>query len=89
LHDAAILENHYQNSAAGWGALLAHYRGDVTHHGYLDILEAGHDWEEIAAIRNHLHDVLARMVLKKILSSTAVTRRESLPSAWSLFQWTG
>jgi hypothetical protein len=36
----------------------------VTHHGYLDMLEAGHDWEEIAAIRNHLHDALARMVLK-------------------------
>jgi hypothetical protein len=69
LHDAAILENHYlenhyQNSAAGWGALLAHYRGDVTHHSYLDILEAGHDWGEIAAIRNHLHDALAHMVLK-------------------------
>jgi hypothetical protein len=36
-------------------------------HSALDILAAGHDWEEIeeiAAIRNHLHDALARVVLK-------------------------
>jgi hypothetical protein len=33
-------------------------------HSALDILEAGNDWEEIAAIRNHLHDALARVVLK-------------------------
>jgi hypothetical protein len=64
LPDTHILENHYRDRAAGWGALLSHYRGDVTHHGYLDILEAGHDWEEIAAIRNHLHDALARVILK-------------------------
>jgi hypothetical protein len=64
LADAQILEDHYRGRTMGWGAILAHYRGDVTHHGYLDILEAGHDWEEIAAVRNHLHDVLARVILK-------------------------
>lgn len=64
LADAQILEDHYRGRTMGWGATLAHYRGDVTHHGYLDILEAGHNWEEIAAVRNHLHDVLARVVLK-------------------------
>ena len=64
LPDAQILEEHYHSRTNGWGALLSHYRGDVTHHGYLDILEAGHDWEEIAAISNHLHDTLARVVLK-------------------------
>jgi hypothetical protein len=36
----------------------------VTHHGYLDILEAGHNWEEKAAVRNHLQDTLARVLLK-------------------------
>jgi hypothetical protein len=50
LPDAQILENHYQGRTDGWGAVLSHYRGDVTHHGYLDILEADHDWKEIAAI---------------------------------------
>jgi hypothetical protein len=64
LADAQILEDHYRARTIGWGAILAHYRGDVTHHGYLDILEAGHNWEEIAAVRNHLHDVLARVILK-------------------------
>ena len=64
LPDAQILEDHYRGRMNGWGALLSHYRGDVTHHGYLDILEAGHDWEEIAVIRNHLHDALARVILK-------------------------
>ena len=64
LPDAHILENHYRNQATSWGALLSHYRGDVTHHGYLDILEAGHDWKEIVAIRNHLHDAFARVILK-------------------------
>jgi hypothetical protein len=64
LPDAQILEEHYRGRTDSWGVLLSHYRGDVTHHGYLDILEAGHDWEEIAAIRNHLHDALARVILK-------------------------
>jgi hypothetical protein len=64
LPDAQILEDHYRGRTDGWGTLLSHYRGDVTHHGYLDILETGHDWEEIAAISNHLHDALARVVLK-------------------------
>jgi hypothetical protein len=64
LPDAHILENHYRGRTDSWGVLLSHYRGDVTHHGYLDILEAGHDWEEIATIRNHLHDTLARIVFK-------------------------
>jgi len=66
LADAQILEDHYRGRMMGWGALLAHYRGDVTHHGYLDILEAGHDWEELVAVRNHLHDVLARVILKTL-----------------------
>jgi hypothetical protein len=64
LPDAQILETHYWGRTDGSSALLSHYRGDVTHHGYLDILEAEHDWEEIAAIRNHLHDALARVILK-------------------------
>jgi len=64
LPDAHILEKHYRGRTLGWAALLAHYRGDVTHHGYLDILEAGHDVEEIADVVFHLHDTLARVILK-------------------------
>jgi len=41
LPDAQILEDHYRDRPLGWGAILSHYRGDVIHHGYLDILEGG------------------------------------------------
>jgi hypothetical protein len=64
LPDAHILERHYGHRDMKWGTLLSHYRGDVTHHGYLDILEAGHDIYEIADVVFHLHDVLARLILK-------------------------
>lgn len=64
LADAHILESHYRGRQGGWAGLIAHYRGDVTHHGYLDILEAGHDMQEIADVTFHLHDVLTRVLLK-------------------------
>lgn len=64
LPDAHILEEHYKGRRLGWASVLAHYRGDVTHHGYLDILEAGHDAEEITDVIFHLHDALARVILK-------------------------
>ena len=64
LPDAHILEQHYGDRGMKWGMMLSHYRGDVTHHGYLDILEAGHDIYEIADVVFHLHDVLARLILK-------------------------
>lgn len=64
LPDAHILEQHHRDCDMKWGALLSHYRGDVTHHGYLDIFEAGHDVYEIADVVFHLHDALARIILK-------------------------
>lgn len=64
LPDAQILEEHFRGRSPGWGAILSHYRGDVIHHGYLDILEAGHDWRELAVVRTHLYDALARVILK-------------------------
>jgi hypothetical protein len=36
----------------------------VIHHGYLDILEAGHNRRELAAVRAHLCDALARVILR-------------------------
>lgn len=64
LPDAHILENHYQNRQGGWAGILGQYRGDVTHHGYLPILEENRDVEELVAVRNHLHDALARVIFK-------------------------
>lgn len=64
LPDAHILETHYQGRKGGWAGLLGQYRGDVTHHGYLPILEDNRDVEELVALRTHLHDLLARVILK-------------------------
>lgn len=64
LPDAHILETYYQNRQGGWAGMLGKYRGDVTHHGYLPILEESRDIIELLAVRNHLHDALARVILK-------------------------
>jgi hypothetical protein len=62
--DAYILETHFRDRRGGWAGMLGTYRGDVTHHGYLPILEEGRDVEELVAVRNHLHDALARVILR-------------------------
>jgi hypothetical protein len=64
LADAHILETHYQDRRGGWAGILGQYRGDVTHHGYLPILEEDRDVEELLAVRDHLHDAVARVILK-------------------------
>jgi hypothetical protein len=64
LPDAHILETYYQGHKGGWAGLLGQYRGDVTHHGYLPILEDNRDVDELVALSTHLHDLLARVILK-------------------------
>lgn len=64
LPDAHILETHYEGRKGGWAGLLSEARGDVTHHGYLPILEEGRDPEELVAVMHHLQDALARIILK-------------------------
>lgn len=64
LADAHILEQHYRHRPGGWAGLLSEARGDVTHHGYLPILEEGRDPEELVAIMRHLQDALARIIFK-------------------------
>jgi hypothetical protein len=54
LPDAQILKNHNRGCAVGWGAIPSHYRVDVIHHGYLDILEGEHVLTEPVAVRAHL-----------------------------------
>ena len=64
LPDAHILETHYEDRKGGWAGLLSEARGDVTHHGYLPILEEGRDPEELVAVMHHLQDALARVIFK-------------------------
>ncbi len=64
LPDAHILETHYRGRQGGWAGLLSEVRGDVTHHGYLPILEERRDPEELVAVVQHLQDALARVIFK-------------------------
>jgi hypothetical protein len=65
LLDADILQEYYKDRRRdGWAGLLSEARGDVIHNGYLPILEEGRDPEELVAVRNHLHDTLARVIFK-------------------------
>lgn len=63
LPDAHILAEHYKGRRPnGWAGLLSEARGDVTHNGYLPILEEGRDAQELVAVKEHLHDALARVI---------------------------
>jgi predicted nucleic acid-binding protein len=65
LYDADILQEHYKDRRRdGWTGLLSEARGDVTHNGYLPILEEGRNPEELVAVSYHLHDALARVIFK-------------------------
>lgn len=64
LADAHILEQHYRYRPGGWARILSETRGDVTHHGYLPILEEGRDPKELIAVMHHLQDALARIIFK-------------------------
>ena len=63
--DAHILEEHYKGRRPdGWAGLLSEARGDVTHNGYLPILEEGRDVGELVAVKEHLHDAFARVIFR-------------------------
>jgi hypothetical protein len=65
LPDVDILQEHYKDRRRdGWVGLLTEARGDVTHNGYLPILEEGRDPRELVAVKEHLHDALARVIFK-------------------------
>lgn len=68
LPDATIAERYYAtNPRAGraetWSKALSLYRGDVVHDAYLRFLDGQYDPHEILALINHLHDILARLIL--------------------------
>lgn len=46
--------------------MISHYRTDVIHYGYLDLDAGGHDWRDVWAIINHLHDIMARIILQAV-----------------------
>lgn len=63
LHDAEAMEAH-PRASGGWLQTVNRCRNDVVHNGFLDIFCGAYDEEEIEGIMVHLHDLLARVVLK-------------------------
>lgn len=69
--DAGIVDGYYKaepraDGREHWVDVVSHYRTDAIHHGYLDLEAGGHDWRDVWSIINHLHDVMARVLLKAL-----------------------
>jgi hypothetical protein len=69
--DAKVLDAYYKTRPRAdkrehWVDVVSHYRTDVIHYGYLDLDAGGHDWRDVWAIINHLHDIMARVVLRAV-----------------------
>jgi hypothetical protein len=69
--DAAILDADYRENPRAdrmerWTDALSRYRTDVIHHGYLRLGPAGEGWREAWAVINHLHDIMARILLQAL-----------------------
>jgi hypothetical protein len=63
--DATIAEHYYEQAGKEktWSETLSLYRNDVVHDAYLQFSKKEYDPHEILTIINHLHDVLARLIL--------------------------
>jgi len=69
--DTDILEEHYGADASPggkkrWTNVVSGYRSDVIHHGYLHLGPDGEGWREAWAVINHLHDIMARILLQAL-----------------------
>lgn len=69
--DANILDRDYganprTDGKKHWAHVLARYRTDVIHHGYLRLGASGEGWREAWAVINHLHDIMARIILQAL-----------------------
>lgn len=69
--DADILDRHYRANPRAdgkrhWADVVSHYRTDVIHHGYLRLGASGEGWREALTVINHLHDIMARIILQTL-----------------------
>jgi len=46
-----------------WSDVVSYYRTRVIHYGHLE-MSAGTDWQDVWTIINHLHDMMARILLR-------------------------
>jgi hypothetical protein len=70
LPDGQILARHFSAHQRidnrRWDAVLSYYRGQVMHRSYLDFRSGQLDIMEVVRLSNHLHDILARVMLKML-----------------------
>lgn len=68
LPDADILDVYFANNPRKdnhikWADVLSHYRGRVIHTGFFNFKTDEHEFEDIWAVIQHLHDILLRILL--------------------------
>jgi hypothetical protein len=66
--DVNVIDEHYKTNPRAdrrehWSDVVSHYRTRVMHHGYL-VFSADTDWRDVWTIINHLHDIMARLILQ-------------------------
>jgi hypothetical protein len=69
LPDAAVVDEYLKSNPRPdgrkhWVDLVSHYRADVIHYGHLRLGPGGEGWREVWTVINHLHDVMARILLQ-------------------------
>jgi hypothetical protein len=67
LPDADIVDAHYLTSPRvdaikKWGGVLSFYRGIAIHQGFFRFSTKQQDFEDVARIKDHLHDILLRIL---------------------------
>ena len=82
LPDTNIVDAYYQKfprrDGKSWCDVLSHYRGVVMHSSYFDFERGAYDFQDVAMIRDHLHDILIRIVLKMLYYKG--TYQKAIPS---------
>lgn len=49
-----------------WVDIVSHYSTEVIHYGHLRLGPEGEGWRDVWTVINHLHDVMARILLQTL-----------------------
>ena len=71
LPDAAVVDEYLKSNPRSdgrehWVDIVSHYRTDVIHYGHLRLGPEGEGWRKVWTVINHLHDVMARILLQTL-----------------------
>lgn len=91
LSDATIIDSFYQSNPRidrkPWYGVLSNYRGIVMHSSYFDFERGIHNFQDVAIIRSHLHDILIRIVLKMLCYDGTYQRAITGPKGRYELNW--